>query len=116
MRGSPGATNFIFSNKEALIKDNADVIVDFIKTEGDQIQIDGDLHDLPDDPKFKRTRNRRKLGRLAKSNADIVYFKRRHLIINANGREKGFADDNEDGLLAVLKGKPRLTQDSFEII
>ena len=90
--------------------------VDFKKKEGDQIHIDGDLHDLQDDPKFKRTRNRRKLSRFARSNVDIVYFKRKHLYLNTNGKEKGFGDDIEEGMLTLLKGKPSVVQDSFEII
>ena len=80
------------------------------------IHLDGDLHGLPIDPKFKRTRNRRKMSRLARSNVDVVYFKRKHLFLNTNGKEKGFADEDETGLLAVLKRKPGLAQDSFEII
>ena len=116
MRGSRGVTNFIFKNKEALSKGNADVIVNFKNKEDDQIQIDGDLHGLPEDPKFKRTRNRRKLSRFARSNVDIVYFNRRHLYLNSNQEDKGFADGNEAGLLAILRGKPRLSSDSFEIV
>ena len=109
-------TNFVFKNQERLNKDNADIIVNYKKSEGDLIHLDGDLHGLPEDPKFKRTRNRRKLSRFARSNVDLVYFKRKHLFLNTNEKENGFGDDNEDGLLAILKGKPRLSQNSFEII
>ena len=116
LKGAPGRTNFIFNIKEKLNKDNADIIVDFKKRQGDLIQLDGDLHNLPDDPKFKRTRNRRKLVRLAQSNVDIVYFKNKHLYLNTNGKEKGYGDPGESGLLAILKGKPQLGQNSLEII
>ena len=116
MRGTAGRTNFIFNNKEKLNKNNADIIVDFKQRQGDLIQLDGDLHNLPDDPKFKRTKNRRNLARLAESNVDIVYFKNKHLYLNTNVKEKGFGDPGETGLLAILKGKPQLGQNSLEII
>ena len=116
LRGTDGTTIFNFNNKEKLIKGNADIIVNFKKSEGDLIQLDGDLHNLPDEPKFKRTRNRNKLAKLAKTNVDIVYYKNKHLYLNVNGEEKGFGHPGENGLLAILKGKPSMAHDSLEII
>ena len=115
LRGTSVADNFIFCNEEKLIKENADIIVNFDKFEGDMIHIDDDLHGLSEPIKFKRTKNRRKLKRLASSNVDVVYFKRKKLFVNSNGKAEGFSDDDEKGLLAVLKGRPALAQDSLEI-
>ena len=116
LRGTPDADNFIFSNEEILSKDNADIIVDFNKFEGDMIHIDGDLHGLSESIKFRRTRNRRKLKRLSRSTVDVIYFKKKTLFINSNGRKAGFSDDEEKGLLAILKGKPLLSDANLEII
>ena len=66
--------------------------------------------------KIQKDQKTRKLARLAESNVDIVYFKNKHLYLNTNGKEKGFGDPGESGLLAILKGKPQLGQNSLEII
>tara|TARA_B100001175_G_C19119642_1_gene453735 strand:+ start:78 stop:377 length:300 start_codon:yes stop_codon:yes gene_type:complete len=97
-------TNFIFEKLEKFSEKNADHIVKLNRKEDDMIHLDEKLYGLPDDWCFAKTKSKRKLIKLAKSDVDLIYFqKKRFLCINCNGKDKGFGDLDEGGLLAILK-------------
>ena len=104
LKGKPGVTNFIFEKLEKFSEKNADHIVKLNRKEDDMIHLDEKLYGLPDDWCFAKTKSKRKLIKLAKSDVDLIYFqKKRFLCINCNGKDKGFGDLDEGGLLAILK-------------
>ena len=81
------------------------------------IHLDQELYGMPDDWGFAKTKSKRKLNKLAKSDVDLIYFQRKgFLYLNGNGEDKGFGDFDEGGLLAVLKGKPSLTADDIQLM
>ena len=105
-----GATNFIFNNKENLTEENADIIINFKKRRGDRIQIDGDLHGLPDNPRIKRFGRFRYFDNMQNEKyrrIDIAIVRQKtskFLFINSQVEDNSFGNDvNNFDLLAIIK-------------
>jgi hypothetical protein len=117
LRGKPGITNFIFDKSEKFIRKNADHIIKFNRKEDDSIHLDQELYGLSDDWRFAKTRSKRRLNRLAKSDVDLIYFQKKgFLYLNGNGEDRGFGNRTEGGLLAILKGQPSLGAADIQLI
>ena len=82
-----------------------------IRSQGDEIEILLDA-DLGEDATFSVASTKKELKELQKSGADIVYDERKgKLYLNGNGEGKGWGSKAMGGMIAKVKGKPRVTAD-----
>ena len=64
---------------------------------------------------FAIASTKKELKQLMKSDADVVYDKRKgKLFLNDNGTAKGWGEKKVGGLVAKFKGKPELSADLFD--
>ena len=64
---------------------------------------------------FAIASSKKELKQLMKSDADVVYDKRKgKLFLNDNGTAKGWGEKKVGGLVAKFKGKPELSADLFD--
>ena len=64
---------------------------------------------------FAIASSKKELKQLMKSDADVVYDKRKgKLFLNDNGSKKGWGAKKVGGLVAKFKGKPELSADLFD--
>ena len=84
-----------------------------IRSQGDEIEILLDA-DLGEDATFSVAATKKDLKQLKKTDADIVYDERKgKLFLNGNGAEKGWGSKAIGGLIAKVKGKPRVSADDI---
>ena len=122
--GSSYTDVFIFLDFDVFTKKNADKIIGFDSSDGDQIYVSPDafpaLQDAAEqrsDIKFASTNKKKELKLLGKQDYDFVYFEKKgKLYFDGNGTDKKWGDSSEGGLVAILKGKPELTQEDFYLL
>ena len=60
---------------------------------------------------------KKQLKSLSKTDYDFVYYEKKgRLFFNSDGVEKGWGNENEGGLFAILKGKPELSEADFTLL
>ena len=104
--------NKIIAPKE-FKKKYADKITNF-NPSSDTLEIDTDSFGIDSSASFTAAKNKRKLKKLAKKDFDFLYDQKKgSLYFNENGADKGFGDG---GIIAILKGAPKLTSDNLTFI
>ena len=121
--GNDGADRFYFSGEEPYNKKFADQILDFDASEGDAILIDEDVVSNPSitnkviDNLADTTaaaipiaENNKQLQQLSDDGHQFIYNERQgELLLDNNGKDKGFGDKDTDSLIANLGKKTELT-------
>lgn len=121
--GNDGADNFYFSGEEPYKKELADRILDFDASEGDAILIDEDvvsnpaitdkvIDNLADTTatEIPVAENNKQLKQLSDDGHQFIYNERKgELLLDDNGKDKGFAGKDTDPLIANLGKKTELT-------
>ena len=70
-----------------------------------------------DEISFASASSKKELKNYSKQDIDFVYFESKgRLFFNGNGVKKGWGDDSEGGLFAILKGKPELSAEDFTLL
>ena len=121
--GNDGADNFYFSGEEPYKKKLADRVLDFDASEGDAILIDEDVVSNPaitnkvvdnladtTATEIPVAENNKQLKQLSDDGHQFIYNERKgELLLDDNGKDKGFADKDTDPLIANLGKKTELT-------
>ena len=120
LRGTGVPDQFTFDQFENFGRKQADKIIGFDPSQGDTIGISAEAFSLLDDAEDIRlisAETKKQLKALSKTDIEIVYYEKNgRLFFNGNGVEKGWGDENEGGLFAILKGKPELSEADFTIL
>ena len=113
LSGGKGNKGDIFLlSEEQLGKKHADIIIGFNGKQGDLIALDIAAFLKGSKTKLKAASNLKKLNKLAKKSNELIYDKKKgDLYFNENGKAKGLGRDG--GLLATLKGAPKLNKKQF---
>ena len=120
LKGTNVADAFTFDSFDVFTKKGADKIIGFDSSQGDTIAVSRfafpALQDASD-IKFTSTNKKKDLKSLGKQDYDFVYFEKKgKLYFDGNGSDKKWGDSSEGGLVAILKGKPELTQEDFTLL
>ncbi len=95
-------------NTDQLGRKYADQITGFDEKQGDLIALDLESFQAGPKTTFKTVKNTKQLNKMAGGPHELIYDKRQgELYFNENGKAKGLGDDG--GLLAILKGAPKLS-------
>ena len=119
LKGTKSADAFSFNSFDRFGKKGADKIIGFNSSNGDTIAISPvafpELQGASE-LSFVATKSKKKLKKISKKDYNFVYFKKRgYLYFDGNGSDKNWGDSSEGGLVAILKGKPKLTADDFTL-
>ena len=98
----------------------ADKIIGFDVTEGDTIAVSPNafpaLQGLSD-ISFESTKSTKELKQLSKEDYDFVYFEKKgRLFFDGNGSDKKWGNADEGGLVAILRGKPKLSIEDITLL
>ena len=120
LKGTNVADAFIFASFEAFTKKAADKIIGFDASQGDTIAVSPNAFPALQGASaisFVSTNNKKDLKSLGKQDYDFVYFEKKgKLYFDGNGSDKKWGDSSEGGLVAILKGRPELTQEDFTLL
>lgn len=120
LKGTNVADAFIFASFEAFTKKAADKIIGFDASQGDTIAVSPYAFPALQGASaisFVSTKNKKDLKLLGMQDYDFVYFEKKgKLYFDGNGSDKKWGDSGEGGLVAILKGKPELTQEDFTLL
>jgi hypothetical protein len=104
IRGGSGPDAFVFENPGQFGEDNADIVTDFRRADGDKIVIARDLLSDTKKASFESVAGRNNANKAGRTNKFLIYDnKNGALYFNENGKESGFGDG---GQLAKLLGAP----------
>ena len=120
LKGTDVADAFTFDFLDVFNKKGADKIIGFDFSQGDTIAVSPNAFPTlqgASELNFASTKNKKELKLLSKQDYDFVYFEKKgKLYFDGNGSKKNWGSSDEGGLVAVLKGKPELTADSFTML
>ena len=113
--GRGKAADVFLLSTDQLSKKHADQITGFDGKQGDLIALDLEAFPAGSNTTFKTVKNTKQVNKMAGKPHELIYDKKKgELYFNANGKEEGFGDVG--GLLATLKGTPKLRQEQFSYI
>ena len=120
LTGTKKADQFTFDQFESFGVKTADKIIRFNLSQGDTIGVSAEAFPSlqgADEITFATANTKKHLNRLSRQYIDFVYFEKKgRLFFNGNESDKGWVDQNEGGLFAILKGKPELSVEDFSLL
>lgn len=120
LKGTGAADIFMFERYEVFKKKNADTIIEFNPSHGDSIAVSRYAFPALQGAtgiNFASTKHNKELKLLSKQGYDFVYFeKKARLYFDGNGTGKGWGNQDDGGLVAVLLGNPELAVDYFTLL
>ena len=101
-------------SREKYSKKSADRITNYSDSPNQRIQINLSTFIEGTKGKIKIVKSKKKVEKFSRKNIDFIYSKRSGLLYyNENGDEAGFGNG---GILAILEGRPKISQGNFEFI
>ena len=110
---------FAFQVLDLFTRRAADKIIGFNSEQGDTIAINvfvfpGLEASTTDNLRFVSADSKKELKQLSRQDYNFVYYEKKgRLYYDGNGSMKNWGNEDEGGLVAILKGKPSLTSDDF---
>jgi Ca2+-binding RTX toxin-like protein len=104
----------VFENPGQFGKDNADIITDFRRADGDKIVIARDLLSDTKKASLESVAGKNNVNKAGRTSKSLIYDnKNGALYFNENGKESGFGDG---GQLAKLLGAPAIGIEDIIIV
>ena len=120
LKGTSAADVFTFDSFELFTKKAADKIIGFDSRQGDTIAVSSDAFPslkVNSKIKFAASNSKKDLKQLSRQGFDFLYFEKKgRLYFDGNGAGKNWGNANEGGLVAILQGKPDLTESDFTVL
>jgi hypothetical protein len=113
MSGGGSADTFVFGIPEMHTLANADVITDFLSSEGDKIALYSEAFGFKK-VVFKNAKNKKQLKKLYSKKANLIHYTPKSwLIVDLNGKAPGLEGG---GVLAIFENDAQLNKNSFEVL
>ena len=117
VEGTSNPDDFVFSSRDDFFdRKSADKITNFNKEDGDLVKVSGAAFGISEKEGiiFASASTKAEVKKLSKLDVDFVYFEAKgQLFFDGNGSEGNWGDESEGGLLAVFRGGPDLSQETF---
>ena len=120
LRGTKGADQFRFEQFEKFGRKQADKIIGFNSSQGDTIGVFAEAFSSlegAEEIRLISAQTKKQIKALSKTDYDFIYYEKKgRLFFNGNSEEKGWGNENEGGLFAILKGKPELSAEDLTLL
>jgi len=122
LRGTEDKDQFTFNQFELFNRENADKIIGFNASHGDTIGVS--MTAFPslqgyETISFASTNTKEDFRTLKNGDYNFIYFegsRNGRLFFNGNGTSKGWGNEDQGGIIAILKGAPALSAENLTLL